>query len=169
MRYGGTNWDGMRASDADRERAADVLKAALGEGRLDWNEHQRRLDQVMKARTYGELNRAISDLPQGPVPTVPAQITPPYPARPPWARPVPLPPPKEQLATVSMVLGLVSPFICGTTAIPAVITGHMALSRIKRDNLEGQSQAIVGLVMGYLFVSLGVLYMLLVILGFTLF
>ena len=64
----GNNWDPMRAADADRERAADVLKAAVAEGRLSWDEHRQRLDRVMRAQTYGELRRLIEDLPQGALP-----------------------------------------------------------------------------------------------------
>ncbi|MER6386442.1 DUF1707 domain-containing protein [Streptomyces sp. NPDC001250] len=55
----------LRASDADRERVAEVLRDALAEGRLDMAEFEERLDAVYKARTYGELTPLTRDLPTG--------------------------------------------------------------------------------------------------------
>ncbi|MER6011693.1 DUF1707 SHOCT-like domain-containing protein [Streptomyces bluensis] len=61
--------DGLRASDADRERVAEQLRDALAEGRLDMEEFGERLDATYKARTYGELTPITRDLPgQGAVP-----------------------------------------------------------------------------------------------------
>ena len=56
--------DDQRASDADRESVAEDLRDAFGEGRLDVDEYQRRLDAVWASRTYGELDRLTSDLPK---------------------------------------------------------------------------------------------------------
>ncbi len=53
----------MRASDAERERVAEVLRDAVAEGRLDMEEFDQRLDAVYKARTHGELEPLVSDLP----------------------------------------------------------------------------------------------------------
>ncbi|MFF9755936.1 DUF1707 domain-containing protein [Streptomyces sp. NPDC014344] len=53
----------LRASDADRERVAEVLREALAEGRLDMEEFQERLDAAYQARTYGELAPITRDLP----------------------------------------------------------------------------------------------------------
>src|SRR5207302_1067239 len=53
----------MRASDADRERAADRLRNATAEGRLLAEELEERLGTVFSARTYGELDAVVSDLP----------------------------------------------------------------------------------------------------------
>lgn len=53
----------LRASDADRERVAEVLRDALAEGRLDMEEFEERLEQTYKARTYGELAPVTRDLP----------------------------------------------------------------------------------------------------------
>ncbi|MFH9570005.1 DUF1707 domain-containing protein [Streptomyces sp. NPDC017454] len=55
----------LRASDADRERVAEVLRDALAEGRLDMTEFQERLDTTYSARTYGELAPITQDLPVG--------------------------------------------------------------------------------------------------------
>jgi hypothetical protein len=56
----------LRASDADRERVAEILRDALAEGRLDMEEFEERLDATYKARTYGELTPITRDLPAGP-------------------------------------------------------------------------------------------------------
>ncbi|MEU0007035.1 DUF1707 domain-containing protein [Streptomyces sp. NPDC006314] len=53
----------LRASDADRERVAEVLRDALAEGRLDMEEFEERLEAAYKARTYGELAPLTRDLP----------------------------------------------------------------------------------------------------------
>ncbi|GAA3069467.1 DUF1707 SHOCT-like domain-containing protein [Streptomyces glomeratus] len=53
----------LRASDADRERVAEVLRDALAEGRLDMGEFEERLEATYQARTYGELAPITRDLP----------------------------------------------------------------------------------------------------------
>ncbi|MEU7105413.1 DUF1707 domain-containing protein [Streptomyces sp. NPDC046215] len=53
----------LRASDADRDRIADVLREALGEGRLTAEEHAERVGRVYAARTVGELEPLVRDLP----------------------------------------------------------------------------------------------------------
>ena len=53
----------MRASDADRERVANVLREAAGDGRLTMDELDERLDAVYAAKTYAELEPITHDLP----------------------------------------------------------------------------------------------------------
>jgi uncharacterized protein DUF1707 len=53
----------LRASDADRERVADVLRDALVEGRLQLTEFEARLEEAHAARTHGELEQVVHDLP----------------------------------------------------------------------------------------------------------
>ncbi|MBG7702099.1 DUF1707 and DUF2154 domain-containing protein [Streptomyces sp. MC1] len=53
----------LRASDADRDRVAEILRDALAEGRLDMGEFDERLEAAYKARTYGELAPLTRDLP----------------------------------------------------------------------------------------------------------
>lgn len=55
----------VRASDADRDRIADILRDALAEGRLDPEEHAERVEAVYRAKTLAELEPLISDLPAG--------------------------------------------------------------------------------------------------------
>ncbi|MBA3823457.1 MAG: DUF4190 domain-containing protein [Ktedonobacterales bacterium] len=79
----------------------------------------------------------------------------------PYAYPgmVPGAPQSNGLATASLVLGLLM-FLFGIfTGIPAVITGHMALGRIKQNPaLAGsRGQAIAGLVLGYISIGLTVI------------
>jgi hypothetical protein len=54
---------GIRASDADRDRVADILRDALAEGRLDAEEHSERIESVYRAKTLAELEPLIQDLP----------------------------------------------------------------------------------------------------------
>jgi hypothetical protein len=58
----------------------------------------------------------------------------------------------EPLAIWSLVLSIVGFVCCGFLAsIPAVICGHIALSRIaQQPQLQGRGMAIAGLVIGYL-------------------
>lgn len=56
----------MRASDADRERVAGVLRESYAEGRLSPAEHEERLAEVYRATTYGELLPTLTDLPVPP-------------------------------------------------------------------------------------------------------
>ena len=66
----------LRASDADRERVANVLREAAGDGRLTMDELDERLDAVYAAKTYAELEPVTHDLPDaGSVPAVPPTAT----------------------------------------------------------------------------------------------
>ncbi|TDQ55340.1 DUF1707 SHOCT-like domain-containing protein [Actinorugispora endophytica] len=60
----------MRASDADRDRVAQVLADALADGRLDQEEHAERLESLYSAKTLGELVPITADL--GTAPASPA-------------------------------------------------------------------------------------------------
>lgn len=62
-------------------------------------------------------------------------------------------------AIASLVLGILSFIALGIlTAIPAVICGHIAKSKIRRDpeNLQGEGQALAGLIMGYIVIGLSI-------------
>jgi hypothetical protein len=52
----------LRASDADRERHAEILRTATGEGRLTMEELDERLDHVYASKTHAELERLIVDV-----------------------------------------------------------------------------------------------------------
>lgn len=53
----------LRASDTDRNKVAEVLHEAAGEGRLTLDELQERLDATYAAKTYADLEPVLSDLP----------------------------------------------------------------------------------------------------------
>lgn len=53
----------MRAGDSDRQAVADKLKRALDEGRLDLAEYDDRLQKTYAAKTYGDLDALLEDLP----------------------------------------------------------------------------------------------------------
>jgi hypothetical protein len=54
----------IRAAEADRERIAERLRKGHTEGRLDMDEFQQRLEHCYQARTLGELDELVSDLPR---------------------------------------------------------------------------------------------------------
>ena|ERR1022692_32203 len=57
----------MRASDADRDRAASVLNDALADGRLTAEEHSDRLDAIFAAKTHADIAPLVRDLAGGTV------------------------------------------------------------------------------------------------------
>jgi hypothetical protein len=59
-------WSEMRASDADRDRTIDVLRAAAGDGRLTADEFDQRLGAALASRTLGDLAGLTADLVAGP-------------------------------------------------------------------------------------------------------
>ena len=65
----------MRAGDSDRKAVADQLKSALDEGRLDLSEYDERLQKTYAAKTFGDLNGLLDDLP-GTVPLERSQVQP---------------------------------------------------------------------------------------------
>ncbi len=74
---GGPDPSALRVSDADRHRVAEVLRLAAGEGRIDLEELDQRLEATYQAKTYGDLVPITVDLPVagGPMP-VPPTVTP---------------------------------------------------------------------------------------------
>jgi DUF1707 SHOCT-like domain len=58
-----TGREGLRAADVDRQFVAERLKAGVDEGRLSLYEYDERLQQTYAAKTYGDLDRVLLDLP----------------------------------------------------------------------------------------------------------
>jgi hypothetical protein len=52
----------LRASDADRDRVIELLRAAVADGRLDQAEFDERLDAALAARTIDALTPLTADL-----------------------------------------------------------------------------------------------------------
>ena len=71
---------GLRASDSDRESAVTVLREHGAAGRLDVEELEERVAGAYAARTHGELDALLSDLP----PAVPARVAAPPDRQPEW-------------------------------------------------------------------------------------
>jgi hypothetical protein len=53
----------LRVSDADRHKVAEILRQAAGEGRLDLDELDERLESAYSAKTYADLVPITADLP----------------------------------------------------------------------------------------------------------
>jgi hypothetical protein len=66
----------------------------------------------------------------------------------------------SKYATYALIAGCLS-LLCGIFAsIPAIIFGHMGLKEIKKNpGLQGQGMALAGLILGYIFSALIVLYL----------
>jgi hypothetical protein len=56
--------DHLRVADVDRSYVAEILKKAVDEGRLSLHEYDERLQKTYTARTYGDLDKIILDLPR---------------------------------------------------------------------------------------------------------
>jgi type II secretory pathway pseudopilin PulG len=66
----------------------------------------------------------------------------------------------DNLSLTSMILGILSLIMCSIFAgIPAVITGHIALGKTKKDpqTYGGHGLAVAGLIMGYISIAMLVL------------
>ena len=61
----------LRIADADRERVAERLRRAAGEGRLAPEELEQRLEAAFGARTQADLAPLVADLPAERPPTGP--------------------------------------------------------------------------------------------------
>jgi Domain of unknown function (DUF1707) len=53
----------MRVSDAERQAAAERLRVAMADGRLDLLEYDNRIAAAFRAVTYADLDQLFTDLP----------------------------------------------------------------------------------------------------------
>src|ERR1700729_647607 len=53
----------LRVSHEDRDRVAEALRVAAGDGRLSSDELDERLERALTARTYDDLAVLVADLP----------------------------------------------------------------------------------------------------------
>jgi hypothetical protein len=128
-------YPGMRAADADRERALDVLRAGFAEGRLTRDQFDERIAGVHRVRTYGELSTLTQGLPVGPLPGMRAPLT------------------TNENAIEAMkwaVLGLTIPLI-GT--IGALVLAYDARAQIRRTGEPGKRLVIAALAINYLIIA----------------
>lgn len=146
--YGATGGEKgqLRAADADRDRVAAFLTTAYVDGRLSKEEYDARLESTLSARTYGELDLVVADLPAATAsrvtPAVNAVITPVTAT--------------NRLALASFACGL-GQFVCPVTTIPAIVLGHLARGQIKRTGEQGAGLALAGLMLGWAALILGIL------------
>jgi Domain of unknown function (DUF1707) len=56
----------LRASHEDRDRIVELLRVSAGDGRLSIDELDERVEAALTARTYGELEALVTDLPATP-------------------------------------------------------------------------------------------------------
>jgi uncharacterized membrane protein len=133
----------MRASDVDRDRAAEVLKSGFAAGRLTKDEYDDHLHQVYTARTHADLAQVTSQLPGGGLAL--------------FRAPAPVVTGTNSLAVAALACGIAEFFTLGLTAIPAVILGHMARGQIRRTGEQGSGLALAGLILGWLAIILFVL------------
>jgi uncharacterized membrane protein len=124
---------GLRASDADRERAVEVLKAGYAEGRMPKDEYDARVGQAYTVPTRADLELVTAQLPGG-GPVLYAT----------GGRRL------NQLAVVSLACGVGQPFTIGLSTIPAIVLGHIARGQIRRTGEDGAGLATAGLVLGWI-------------------
>jgi hypothetical protein len=63
--------DDLRVGDSEREAVAAELREHYAQGRLTLEEFERRLDAALAAKTRGDLDRLIADLPHAQPPGTP--------------------------------------------------------------------------------------------------
>lgn len=173
MTDGGYGYGYVRATDADRERVRTVLADAHAQGRLSWGEFDSRTNALMNAQTYDQLASLTADLPGA----MPASPAPGYPA--PGAYPGPSYAPAQNYGSGYQVTGYaptnglaIASLVCGlvqflgfwiVTGIPAIIMGHIARKQIKLSGQQGDGMALAGLILGYIGLVLGIVFVIIVV------
>jgi hypothetical protein len=139
------DWGKIRAGDVDRDHIANALGTAYEQGRLSKDEYDARLEEAFAARTYGDLDLIVSDLPivrmapETQVATASGQSG-----------------KVNGLAVASFIFG-VAPFIVPPLgSLGAIILGHMARHQIKKTGERGAGLALAGLVLGWFTLILGI-------------
>ncbi|BDZ55549.1 DUF4190 domain-containing protein [Agromyces marinus] len=87
-------------------------------------------------------------------PAQPAQQAPAYGAAPTYGETPSYAAPAAQKTNVLAIVSLVSAFF---VSLVAIITGHIALSQIKKTGEQGRGLAIAGLIIGYVGLVLGII------------
>ncbi|MEC3974661.1 DUF1707 SHOCT-like domain-containing protein [Amycolatopsis sp. H20-H5] len=129
----------LRVSDDEREHVVEVLQKAIGHGMLDLDEFSERTEVALAARTRGELNAVLADLPglthPGAQRSVPNQFTPQSPYAPPpqygsYA-------PGQRLDLTAKYSSLVR---SGPWLVPAAVSVRNKYGSTKLDFTEAQVQ-----------------------------
>lgn len=178
MTDGGYGYGYVRATDADRERVRTVLADAHAQGRLSWGEFDSRTNALMNAQTYDQLASLTADL-TGAMPASPAPgyAAPGYPG--PGAYPGQSYAPAQNYGSGYQVTGYaptnglaIASLVCGlvqflgfwiVSGIPAIIMGHIARRQIKLSGEQGDGMALAGLILGYIGLVLGIIFVIIVV------
>ena len=116
----------IRASDSDREQVAERLRHATSEGRITREELEDRLEALYTARTYGDLDALVADLPV---------------ARPPGQPGLRIRPWVGAVGAVTLVLGVLGMLVLTSGHSAGAVGGHLRLSL--PGPLAGPHQALV--------------------------
>ncbi|MDX6391661.1 MAG: hypothetical protein QOJ73_2724 [Streptosporangiaceae bacterium] len=143
--YGVSAWDtgSLRASDADRERAVEVLKAGYAEGRIPKDEYDTRLHHAYSVPTRGDLEQVTSQLPGG----GPGLYGATAPRR------------TNSLAIASLACGVGQLVAWPLSTVPAIVLGHVARKQIRQTGEDGSGMALAGLILGW--VGVGAIFIVL--------
>jgi hypothetical protein len=119
--------DEMRAADSDRQAVADKLKKALDEGRLDLAEYDERLQRTYAAKTYGDLDGLLTDLPNVALAPAPQATAAPQPQPQPAAAQAPAVQPRSGQLMRHTLGGMGGIFVLCTVIwlATSIGTGHM--------------------------------------------
>jgi hypothetical protein len=149
----------LRASQADRERAIDVLKAAFAEGRLDQEEYTDRVGQAQVSRTYADLGALVADLPVGPfgtlapAPSAAGPLPLPMPAPPPPPPPGLMPSPRASM-TPLVIAALIAAIMAPTIAIPVLaVVACINVARSGPGRPRRVRLAVAGVILALLIVA----------------
>ena len=158
--------NGQQAGPVSEEQLAELFRnGTVKPSDLVWNETMTEWTPIGKVDAFAvpapELPTAAPPAPVDSPPTLSA--APPLAAAPgAYSSHLGAAPQKtDGLAITSLVLGILSMICCGiVTGIPAVICGHIAIGRMKKDpNLQGKGLAMAGLIIGYLGIVVSVFYL----------
>ena len=141
----------LRAADADRDKAHQVLQEAYADGRLSWGEFDDRSTAVAAAKTHDQLATLTADLGGAPGPA-------PYPPPP----GVDARPGTNSLAIASLACGIGQAMLWIFSGIPAIVLGHIARKQIRRTGQDGGGMALGGLILGYAGVLLSALLLIVI-------
>ncbi len=107
----------------------------------------------------------MTDAPPPPAPDYSSQPSQPATAQPnPYASASPYAAAPQQKTNVLAIVSLVLAFFI---SIGAIICGHIALNQIKRTGENGRGLAIAGLVLGYLGLVVGLIWIVIIIAAFA--
>ncbi len=112
----------LRISDEDRHRVAEVLRQAAGEGRIDLEELDERLEATYGAKTYGDLVPITADLPT-------------HPAHPAVRRPAPVQPTGSWTSSVAIMSECRRD---GAWLVPEQHTAFAMMGSVRLDLREAQ-------------------------------